>query len=497
MRVFAILVLLFGLSACAPEPPPPAAMDDHAPVISNRIDVSPQVIENLGITFARAERRHVEQTLRVPGHFESPPEAMREYRTMLPGRVELLVAQYDHVKPGTPLFTLDSPEWREWQDRMATAEADVTRQRAQLEVLKAERAEARESVSTWPLRLQALEAQIAGFAPRTAALAAVSAARRGRVQSLQQAGKAGGVTNDELRIATAEAAEAEAAEAEAANDQEALVRERMDMDADRRAAVAGLPVFDARILAAQADIELGLAALGRLVESAAAVLGVSTVDAASWRSAGRVTITATAPGRVLHLDVTSGAWVEGSTGILATVDTSMMRFRAKALQSDLGLLRDGQPAVIAPPLGGSLESAAPVKGALHLGLEARSDSRVLDLIVKFDAVPEWARPGVTAEAEVVYATTEEPELAVPLRCVVRDGLERVIFVRDPDDPGKVIRETPLFGPDDGRWIVLYSGVMAGSEVVQDGVYELKLASGNKPGGGGHFHADGTWHADGH
>jgi hypothetical protein len=51
------------------------------------------------------------------------------------------------------------------------------------------------------------------------------------------------------------------------------------------------------------------------------------------------------------------------------------------------------------------------------------------------------------------------------------------------------------GVSDGKWVVVKSGVKEGDEVVLDGVYELKLAGGGKPMGGGHFHADGAFHAE--
>jgi hypothetical protein len=53
------------------------------------------------------------------------------------------------------------------------------------------------------------------------------------------------------------------------------------------------------------------------------------------------------------------------------------------------------------------------------------------------------------------------------------------------------------GIGDGKWVVVKSGVKEGDEVVLDGVYELKLASGGQggPDAGGHFHADGTFHAE--
>ncbi|MFI4881035.1 MAG: hypothetical protein ACIAQU_00455, partial [Phycisphaerales bacterium JB064] len=94
---------------------------------SNRVAVPAAVRSNLGITFVKVERRRVEQTLRVPGRFEYTPTARREYRTMLPGRVELLVQQFDAVDEGDPLYRIDSPAWREHQERLTEAEASIER----------------------------------------------------------------------------------------------------------------------------------------------------------------------------------------------------------------------------------------------------------------------------------------------------------------------------------------------------------------------------------
>ena len=52
---------------------------------TNRIDVPASVRQNLGITFAKVERRRVASTIRVPGRFELLPSARREYRATLPG----------------------------------------------------------------------------------------------------------------------------------------------------------------------------------------------------------------------------------------------------------------------------------------------------------------------------------------------------------------------------------------------------------------------------
>ena len=49
------------------------------------------------------------------------------------------------------------------------------------------------------------------------------------------------------------------------------------------------------------------------------------------------------------------------------------------------------------------------------------------------------------------------------------------------------------GANDGRWVVIKSGVLEGDEIVLDGVYELQLATASDSARGGHFHADGTFH----
>jgi multidrug efflux pump subunit AcrA (membrane-fusion protein) len=106
---------------------------------------------------------------------------------------------------------------------------------------------------------------------------------------------------------------------------------------------------------------------------------------------------------------------------------------------------------------------------------------------------EWARPGVSGYLEVYTQQSESSDLAIPLSAVVRDGLKSIIFRRDPADPDKVIRMDADLGTNDGRWVVISSGVREGDEVVLDGVYQLMLATSGSIPKGGHFHADGTFH----
>ena len=116
---FALLTILVlqGCSSTSDEPTPASvkAANAHTTMPTDRVAIPHAVQSNLGITFATAERRHLQDTLRAPGKFEYLPSAKREYRTMFPGKIELLVTQFDHVEKDTLLYTIDSPSWRDIQ----------------------------------------------------------------------------------------------------------------------------------------------------------------------------------------------------------------------------------------------------------------------------------------------------------------------------------------------------------------------------------------------
>ena len=110
-----------------------------------------------------------------------------------------------------------------------------------------------------------------------------------------------------------------------------------------------------------------------------------------------------------------------------------------------------------------------------------------------DELRPWARPGVSAQLEIVTDATAAPALAIPLAAVQRDGLTPVIFRRNPKNPNEAVRMEADLGEDDGRWVALLSGVRDGDEVVLDGAFQLMLGTSGTSQKGGHFHPDGTFH----
>jgi hypothetical protein len=409
---------------------------------TNRVDIPASVRQNLGITFAKVESRNVAQTLRVPGRFELLPTARREYRTPLSGRVEILVSQYQKVEPGTPLYRVDASGWRDLHEQIA-----ATRARAESMVpLMAAQAEHEKSlaekVTLWQERLQQLE-ELRG-------------AGGGSATQFTEARATLNASQSELAVAKGRSAE--------------LAAQRSQADSDLRSLTARHEVL---------------------------TRGAGCPDGHNDAAPGSIyTVCAVEPGIVETIGMTPGALAEENGLVLTLVQPEKIRFHARGLQSDLGRLKDGLPARIAPPQGGSVDLQDTMTGVLQLGLGAEADERTVDLLVTPESLAGWARNGVSGHMEITLAGGTA-ELAVPQSAVVRDGARAIIFRRDPADPEKAIRMEADIGLSDGRWVVIASGVKEGDEIVVGGNFQLMLATSGSTEKAGHFHSDGTFHKGSH
>ena len=282
------------------------------------------------------------------------------------------------------------------------------------------------------------------------------------------------------------------------------------------AALAHAQEKDAELEASEAQtkgaLEAAEAQLNFTIDTAASLLGQSRSEILApnpesperlpmWRTINTIEVTAQAPGVVAEINLTNGAWADERTNVLTVVQPEGLRFHASGLQSDLGILRDGLEASIVPPTVTATGSAVPydsrMEGTLTLGLTGDAEDRTVDLYVTPETLAPWARPGVSAQLEIVTDGSSAKEIAIPLAAVQRDGLVPVIFRRDPKDPNVAIRIDADLGLNDGRWVEVLSGLRDGDEVVLDGGYQLVLSTSGTVQEGGHFHADGTFHKGDH
>jgi len=428
--------------------PPPVEEDHHEHAEPEHVEIPATVRRNLGITFAKVESRRVAQTLRVPGAFELAPLARHEYRMALPGRVQLLVDQFDPVVPGTLLYRYQSPAWPELLHEILLGEQAMATAEAEIRVVRTRQEEAR-------AKLELTRARVAALAEsefKRADLEAEAVALEASLPRLE--------------------AELERARTQLAN------AERTRRHALHRASTAS-GISEAELEAELPAEHEGQAPLPRYL----------TID---W-----IEVRATESGVVEALAVTDGAFVEPPAAVLSTVDPTLLRFRGHALQADLARITSSMKASVSSPLapGTSVETRVPTR--LTIGLEAHPEERTFTLFATPDERAPWIRPGLAAFLEVVVEGTQGPALAVPRSAVVQDGLTHVVFRRDPSHPDEALRVEPELGVSDGWWIELRSGVELGDEVVLSGAYELQLASRQRGEAepGGHVHADGSVHDD--
>ncbi|MBC8522483.1 HlyD family efflux transporter periplasmic adaptor subunit [PVC group bacterium] len=455
------LLVLLSLQGCSENSStseqPITTETTHTSSLTNRVAIPPAVRSNLGITFAIVERRQLQNTLRAPGRFEYLPSAKREYRTMLSGRIEILVDQFDAVEQSTPLYTIDSPAWREIQQKLAKTQSIV----GQLEA-----------------RMRTYEPLFEAHENHELALEKNVSLWQSRVEKLEALRDAGGGKMSEFTAASASYTSAQA-------DLASIREKTAELTASKDETLAAL-------FAAKSNMEIS-------VESAKSMLDIQTTPNTNlwWRDITTITVYATHSGIVETLNVTDGAWADEQSTVMTIVQPDRLRFHASGLQSDLGVLRDGLHVNIVPPTptsaGNAVDLQNTMRGTLQLGLTGDANDRTIDLYVTPEKLSSWARPGVTAQLEIITDSTGSTELAIPLASIQQDGLTPIIFRRAPDNPNEAIRLEADLGLNDGRWVAVLSGLTDGDEVVLDGGFQLMLATSDSIQKGGHFHSDGTFH----
>lgn len=458
------LLLAVLLAGCRHDDHDHDHADEHAPTDPNVIAVPAAVRQNLGITFVPVERRRVAATLRLPGAFELLPNGRRDVRPPFAGRVSVRVQPLQAVQPGDVLATFDAPEWRSLQRELGELEAELAATDANAVAMQPLLAACDRHRESLQRALTTTEQQVA-LLERT---------------QQEVGGQAQALASARLLAAQTEAQVAEAAEKHTQTHTRILELEIRQRSLQQRR-------------------QLLLASMATHAGSTVDDLQRVTEGIAAWQRLAALELRAPAAGVVERIAATSGALLAAGDLVLTLVDPTQVRVRAQVLQSDLRHLADGLPAWIEPI--GALDPRQHVRAELRLGAVGDPLQRTLELFAMPRAAtaaepwPAFVRGGVAVMLAVETRTSGERELAIPSACVLPDGLQRVFFLRDPNDKDKVRRIEADLGVDDGRFVVVKSGLADGDEVVLAGAYELVLASSSAPQRGGHFHADGTFHAD--
>ncbi len=437
----ALLLSMFGCSSAAP-PPTPSGAPPTETLGPPSIEVPRSVRETLGITFVRAEHRAVSSTVRLPGRFVSLPEAVLTVRAPLSGRLTLAARALELVEAGTAIGTIASPELKRTQDELHKARHDVDEAKDLLSVAMARQSEVERSLQALRVRLRRLEeaggrrAELeAELELQKSRLEVVTAERRGAKNKIEREEHHFGVQLSGLAERTGLSGPALRAPAVASNGEPAEV----------------------------------------------------------WETLSAITLTAPRSGRVATVHQGDG-WVAADSELVTIIDEKGLWFEAFALEGDLGRLGRLPRGALVPARAPG-QSDAPVAATVRFPPSAPTVTRRIRVIAEPEAPVPWARLGQSGFVEMTIADARHPDVAVPTSAIVRDGLEHLVFRRDPANPDLVVRVAVDLGESDGRWTAILNGIGIGDEVVLGGASTLKVATARSGARAkGHFHADGSFHA---
>jgi RND family efflux transporter MFP subunit len=458
-RTAAILALLaIALGSCRGEPAMPH--DHAAPAaqgVTNRIPLQTAQVADLGIVFATAERGRLTEWLRVPGQLEARSDRRWHLNAPAEGRVIAVGTRWQRVAAGDVIAELESPQLREAQESLLVATAALERSAS---VATRSRERLAEGERQW-IAAKTLEA----------------ACRRREAELLALVGEGRSLGQKEL-----------------------LESQRASVDAARAALDAAVLRDDLERRAADAELELGRAALerDRRREELAALSGRNLLElgdasdaTAAWRSLDTITVRAPATGVIVASTAAPGAWVERGAALAELVDLSQLRFVGILPESDLARL----PADAAVEIALATAPGEVVTARL-LGPAPAVDPTTRTICVEAELENPAMRwlDGGAATAQILLGTSQSEEVLVPASCVVEDGAERIVFVRDPANAAQVIRTPVELGRRSRDRVEILAGVLAGDVLVARGARPLAQSGKGKAPEGGHFHADGTWHA---
>ncbi|MEM7205632.1 MAG: efflux RND transporter periplasmic adaptor subunit [Planctomycetota bacterium] len=447
------------LPACSPSAPQGSESADQqaAPsAITNRLDVPPEVVSNLGITFEVAERGRLGLWREVPGELVVPVGGRWEIRSPARARVLSVASLWQAMARGAAVATLAAPDVACLQGELALAE-----RAAQIATAEARAARARRD-----------ESEV--LVEATAALERFSRARLEALQGQQ----ASSLTAIELVEAQRGLAQASQARLDAA-----VVRD----DLGSRAAAKELEADRARLAIAEK-----LSALALVTGRPVAELAEPGEAGPAWRQIRDLSVPAPAAAIVVQLFTAPGEVVEAGAPIAHLSDTSELHFHGHVPEGDHGWFAAGQRVRIELPSS----QLAPIEARLAAPIPvADPKTRMVRVAAHVPNPQGTLADGLSAMAHVLVQESASEEVLIPARCVIFDGLEAIVFKRDAGDPNVVIRQPVEIGARAADRVEALAGVIEGDALVADGIYQLKQTGLGKAPEGGHFHADGTWHAD--
>lgn len=171
-------------------------------------------------------------------------------------------------------------------------------------------------------------------------------------------------------------------------------------------------------------------------------------------------------GTLLHVDLSTGRWVEPMEHLFEVLDLHEIWLEAEVPETIFPRVRAGQKARAALAAYPDRRFEGTVQ---RVGTQVDPDRHAVRVWISI-ANPEGViRPGLYGRVDIIVARAEEI-FAAPLDAIITDGAERFALVQNKD--GSYRRANVILGRTDGPYAEIVEGLYPGDRVVRQGSHEL-------------------------
>ncbi len=510
--------------------------------------------EALGLVLLEAELRGRGPLLEFPGAVEPSFDALQVAAAPLEGRVEVVALPLSEVDEGALLFRIDAPSWRVLQADLAAVRAELAghvawfEEAEHLELAHHRHEEALSALEgRWSDRLEQLEAIRDAGGGQAAALVNAQASlldARARLAEAQEVGARLAVDRAE-RLASRTSAEARresllarattltgvpVAELIGGEDEALIGRgtggrtwwsiDRIEVRAQRSGQVLSLETTDGawaeagdpvvrvrRRGAVQVKGAVFQADLSRLTDGSRVQVRPATGAGGTAEAILRAGLTADARERSAEVfaffrGATPPPWARPGLSVIVSIPSPGPSVEVATAAEGLSAQQVAER--VSVPLEEALAGEAGVgamtstssSGASVVRVVFEAGVTVAEAQERVEAGLESAAaslpPGATPSVSGVASASR---VAVPTGALRRDGAERVVWVENPARAMELLAVPVTVLEEGPEWTFIESPIEPGNRVVARGAGRLALAAQGASQSGGHFHADGSFHAE--
>ncbi len=382
-----------------------------------------EALATAGIEIVGVTQRPAVARLTVTGSVAANQQQMQQVTPLVGGRVEHVnVALGDHVRAGTVLATISSPQIAEMRGNFRAGETKLSL--AERNLTRVQRSENRVGVLQAKAKLDEAEATLR------------------RTRRLVELGVGAGkdLIGAEAAYKTAKA----------------------DYDFQNNIAL------NREVQQAQADVETARTEVAQIRQSLNALGAIPNV---SGLNSALISVRAPVSGTVTERLINEGAGIEASKPLFTIANLSSVWVIANVPEALVGVLQPGTPAEVRSPALGSIALAGRIN---YIDSQLDEQTRTARVRVEVPNSGERLKVGMFVEvgfqARTGAATGEE--LMVPSAAVQRIGDRTVVFIPKSEAGHFEVRDVQISGETEGYSRVI-DGLKLGDRVVTKGSFQLK------------------------